>query len=190
MDACDEVVVFDESSIEIMRRVFRLSDERLRVRPHDRTAALRPVRPARGGGLHIGLIGTLNHYKGADIANTLARFIADHGLGTPLTLVGSSIIPLADTITPLGPYEIPDLPKLIESHGITVFFICSIAPETFCYTLDEIMAMELPVVSFSLGAQGRRTAAYAHGTTLPPGAPIESVYRTLVAAHERAQGGH
>jgi glycosyltransferase involved in cell wall biosynthesis len=187
-DACDEVIVFDESAVDVLRRAFTLPDDRVRVRPHERTVALTPLRQSRRAPLHIGLIGTLNHCKGFDLVNELADHVSRTKPGTPITLVGSSVVPPAGNVSVLGAYEIRDLPEIITASGITVFLIASIVPETFCYTLDELMAMELPVVAFDLGAQGRRTAGYPHGTVLPAGCSIEEVYRAIAAAHARFYG--
>ena len=55
----------------------------------------------------------------------------------------------------------------MEKSGIQVVLFPSICPETFSFTLSEIFAMELPVVGYEIGAQGRRIADYKKGITVP-----------------------
>ena len=188
IDVCDQVVVFDESSLGVLNKGLHVPASRFVVRPHHRYVDLELVRYQQGVRMHVGVIGLLHHYKGIDKVNELASFIFDNTLDTPLSLVGTSPLHLTKNISVLGHYELNELPKIIKYHQITVFFIASIAPETFCYTLDELMAMNLPVVSYDLGAQGRRTAAYPLGMVIDQDAPIERVYEVLVAAHDRAYG--
>ena len=55
----------------------------------------------------------------------------------------------------------------MEKSGTQVVLFPSICPETFSFTLSEIFAMELPVVGYDVGAQGRRIASYEKGITVP-----------------------
>jgi len=185
LNICDEVVAFDSSSIDILGRVFSLPETRIRVRPHSRIVAFDPVCLKKPVRLHIGIIGTMNHYKGADLINELASYLDKSATDAALTLVGSSVVPLARRIKVLGAYDKDHLPEIVAAQKISVFFISSIAPETFCYTLDEVMAMQLPCVAFNLGAQGSRTSSYIHGLVLPAGCTIKEIYDGLVFAHAK-----
>jgi len=44
--------------------------------------------------------------------------------------------------------------------------IPSICPETFCYTAEEIMLMEMPLAVFDLGAPAERVRNYNKGLVI------------------------
>jgi len=58
------------------------------------------------------------------------------------------------------------IPKLVVENDIDLFFISSIWPETFSYTTQEVINMELPIACFNLGAQADRIGAYSKGLVL------------------------
>src|SRR5205814_9892192 len=59
-----------------------------------------------------------------------------------------------------GPYRHHELVDLIEAHRINLFFFPSVCPETFSYVTEEMIALEVPIVAFDLGAPGERLRGY------------------------------
>ena len=62
-----------------------------------------------------------------------------------------------------GKYKREDLPQIIKDEQIDIFLIPSIWPETFSYTAQEVMMMELPLMVFDLGAPAERVKKYTKG---------------------------
>jgi glycosyltransferase involved in cell wall biosynthesis len=62
-----------------------------------------------------------------------------------------------------GRYEREALPQLIKEHEIDIFLLPSICPETFSYTTQEIMMMDMPLMVFDLGAPAERIIDYNKG---------------------------
>jgi glycosyltransferase involved in cell wall biosynthesis len=52
---------------------------------------------------------------------------------------------------------------MIKDENIDIFMIPSIWPETFSYTTQEIMMMEMPLMVFNLGAPAERVKNYNNG---------------------------
>ena len=63
----------------------------------------------------------------------------------------------------MGKYTINTLKNLIEKNKITVLLFPSICVETFSYVVSEMIALDLPVVGFPIGAQGEKIANYKKG---------------------------
>jgi len=56
---------------------------------------------------------------------------------------------------------------LLEAMQPDCIFISSIAPETYCYTLDFPIEMKIPPVVFDLGAQSERVKPLGWGIVFP-----------------------
>jgi hypothetical protein len=185
LEACDQIIFFDESSAVLALRQYGSALNKIKIKPHKKAVQLKPVKRLFKPEFHIGFIGTLNLYKGAARINQLAEYIECYQLETPMTLVGSSSIWLHPNITSLGKYDNQHLSQIIEISKISVFLVASIAPETFCYALDELMSMRLPIVAFDLGAQGRRTKLYSHGKVIPLDSTPGQIYNHLALLHSK-----
>jgi glycosyltransferase involved in cell wall biosynthesis len=178
----DTVTLFDPSALEILRRAHPpLRPGQYRVEPHvlSHFHCESPLELPRQ--LHIGVLGTLTEAKGANVLNALARHIRHLRRHIPISVIGRSLVPLDPTIQVLGAYDIHSLTGIVGHQHISVFFMASIIPETFSYTLSEAMAMGLPIVAFDLGAQGRRVRAYHKGRVIPPGASPGDILLALDA---------
>ena len=58
------------------------------------------------------------------------------------------------------------LPSLLIEHDIDILFIPSICPETFSYTAEEAMQMNMPVAVFDIGAPAERVRKYPKGLVI------------------------
>ena len=56
--------------------------------------------------------------------------------------------------------------KLVLENEIDVIFIPSIWPETYSYTTQEAIEMEMPVVCLNIGAQAERVSEYNMGRVI------------------------
>ena len=58
----------------------------------------------------------------------------------------------------------------------------SIYPETFSYVVHELMAMDLPIAAFNIGAPAEKLRHYAHGLLLFSRQP-EDILADLIQFH-------
>lgn len=157
----DEIIAFSEASLKLVRRVHALDARKTTLAPHAPLAALAPLaRGESGRYLTIGVPGHITLHKGARIVGDLARLLAD---SERIVVLGEYEGRSHAKILATGPYRREDLPALCVKYEIDVMLVPSVWPETFCYTAQEAMQMNLPLVVFPLGAQAERTKNYARG---------------------------
>lgn len=191
----DEIRCFSNSSRALLLRGHPQCDPaRISVVPHrlEHVPSRKPVLQD-GGGPVIGVIGHISYHKGAQVVSALANHIALSGVSSRIVVIGTIELELpADIATVTGPYSHDDLPALVERYGVNVGFFPSICPETFSYVTEEMMAMELPILAFSLGAPGERVSAYQRGMVIPVGTPdsILAAVEILYKAHILNGYGH
>lgn len=185
LDLSDEIRFFDASGPEILRRALDVPAEACTLAPHVRRMKVRQANAGSGARLTIGVLGTLTYAKGVDVVNALADYIRREGRDSEIVLIGAARAAVDPALRVHGAYRAESLPDLAEAHGVNVVFICSVVPETFCFTLDEAMAMRLPVVAFDLGAQGNRLRRYDRGMVVPPEASIEEIHEALSLCRRR-----
>jgi len=115
----------------------------------------------------VGVLGGINYVKGSHIIKQMVQLIERDNLDINIVVIGDiteSIRSKHFTVT--GRYELDKLPQIIQEHDIDVFLIPSIWPETFSYTTQEIIMMELPLMVFDLGAPAERVKKYDKGYIL------------------------
>jgi glycosyltransferase involved in cell wall biosynthesis len=147
-----------------------LNQNKVVLRPHKFSKSyLRPIKESKNESfINIAVIGGINYAKGGDIANSLFQLINREGLqGISLSIIGESGINYPDTnLLVTGRYSRDTLVTTVETLGINIFLMPSIWPETYSYVTDEMIAMNLPIVCFNVGAQAERVADYAKGLVL------------------------
>ncbi len=177
LESADEILCFSESSKKLILRAYpRLS--RIKVRPHI-VPSLRKLSPSeKGDMIIIGIPGRIHYPKGSRIIEGMAREIRKRGLkNVKIIIIGE----LADInlsgreIEITGAYLREALPEIIDEKNVNIIFIPSIWPETFSYTTEEAMLMELPVAVFNLGAPAERVRGYAKGLVIEEIDPVKAL---------------
>ena len=188
-DIADTLTFFDASAISIVRKAFNIEDRKIRVIPHTTHYFKCQKNIGLSGPLHIGVLGTLTKIKGSHVIQDLYDHIQRNKLHIPITVVGSSLVPLSDGINIHGQYDPDDLIKIIQHRKINMILMPSIVPETFSYTLSEAMEMKLPIVAFDIGAQGNRVKGYKLGKVISVDSSsstlLEALQSTLTFAQEQ-----
>jgi glycosyltransferase involved in cell wall biosynthesis len=169
LESAEAIMAFSQSSVEILRRAYPGVDPaRIVVRPHFVDVRnLRPVRPAFGDALVIGVIGQISAAKGAVMLQQMAQRIREKSLPIRIVVLGTmDQHHLDDGIHVTGEYDKSDLPQLLEQHEVGVCMLPSVCAETFSYVTAEIMAMRMPLAVFPLGAPAERARQYDRGLVI------------------------
>ncbi|RLA71961.1 MAG: hypothetical protein DRG30_07930 [Epsilonproteobacteria bacterium] len=170
LESASEILCFSYSSKDILQKAYPLLDEaNIIVKPHS-VEPLEPVVTApnkSGDEIVIGILGGINYSKGSKVIQNLTEEIDKRELPIRVVLIGEiSDLIRSKSFQATGRYKRDDLPKLVEELGIDIFFIPSIWPETFSYTTQEVMMMDMPLMVFDLGAPAERVKKYDKGIVL------------------------
>ena len=168
LENCTEIIAFSNDSKEIIEKAFGKLDN-ISVIPHEIDYI--PVvnkKCKTTETLNIGLLGVLTKHKGRLIVRELIKIIEDKKLPIRVTLIGSSSKEIESNLyKETGAYTRDSIPRLILENDIDIFLIPSIWPETFSYTTEEIMHMQMPVMCFDIGAPAERVKRYDKGYIIP-----------------------
>ena len=185
LHTADEVRFFSESTREHFLRAYpTLPRDRLTVIPHksDYVPARLPRLDAQAP-LVIGVLGEISVHKGAAILKEMVRLLDETGANVRIVVLGTLHAALkSERLTVTGAYDRAHLVEMIEANGINMFLFPSIWPETFSYVVAELIALDLPVVAFDLGAPGERLRAYPRARMCGE-VSAAAALATLVAFH-------
>lgn len=174
LDLADRHVFFSRSSLATMRRAFALRDDRVRIIPHlaDHVTVSPLPPPAPGPVMRVAVVGGINLAKGAQILEAMVRLAEGNRLPVCFELFGN-IDRLIDSpcFHDNGAYEPDRLAPLVAGRGCHAIFLPSIWPETYCYVLDEVIGLGLPVGVFDLGAPAERIRHWPNGFVVAPVTP-------------------
>ncbi len=118
--------------------------------------------------LNVAFVGWLTYLKGSDIAklviqNSNPREYSFH-------LFGLSDDPFFNQNTKNyqyhGEYKRENLAHLLRKNKIDVVCLLTRCPESYCYTLSEVLSAGIPVIGFDIGAIGERIKRLNVGWTI------------------------
>ena len=164
------ILCFSQSSKEILLKAYPdLQNRNIEVIPHkvNDIAPLSPATKEEETPLRVGILGAINYAKGAAIIKEMVSLIDSNNLDIEIVVIGEITEQInSEHFTVTGKYKREMLPELIRHYHIDLFFIPSIWPETFSYTTEEIMQMQLPLMVFDIGAPAERVRHYGKGSVI------------------------
>ena len=170
LELSDKILCFSNSSKDILTKAYNDIDiSKIEVIPHKAQQILEPIsiEKRENKSITIGVLGAISRAKGANIIKELVDRIDRDNLDIKVVLIGEISTPIdSPSFTITGRYQRDRLPKLIEKHKVDIFLIPSIWAETFSYTTQEIMMMDMPLMVFNLGAPAERVKNYSKGVIL------------------------
>lgn len=114
--------------------------------------------------INIAFVGYLQQHKGSNIITDL---INDNQYNITYHLFGTSdnndLMKNKDNYIYHGVYNRYDLPKMLNENDIDLVLMISTCPETYNYTLSEVLLAKIPVLCFNLGAIANRVKKYGIG---------------------------
>jgi len=181
LEKSKHVLCFSNASKEILLKAYpNLVSKKIEVIPH----TVNPIAPIQieriaTENITVGVLGAINYAKGSQIIKHMIQSIERENLDIKLVLVGEMSEDIkSDHFYVTGRYTREELPAIIKDKKIDIFLIPSIWPETFSYTTQEIIMMELPLMVFNLGAPAERVAHYDKGYIIDD-VSAEGVLNTL-----------
>jgi len=164
------ILVFSNASKVLMQKAYpELEENKFRLIPH-KVEDIKPLQlPEKGADepFVIAILGGINYSKGASVIKELVELIEQEGLNINVVVIGEITEQISSKhFKVTGRYERSKLPSLIHENRVDTFLIPSIWPETFSYTSEEVMKMELPLMVFDIGAPAERVKEYKKGTII------------------------
>ena len=161
------ILLFSNASKALLQKVYpEIKESQLKLLPH-RVEDLKPLQMLQKSAQEpfvIGILGGINYSKGAAIVKELVALIEQQRLNIDIVVIGEITEMISSRhFKVTGRYDRTKLPKLIQNYKIDLFLIPSIWPETFSYTSEEVMQMELPLMVFNIGAPAERVKEYPKG---------------------------
>ena len=171
LEKSDNIICFSDSSRSIVEKAYQTVSGKISVVPHEVDWIPSHI-PASDFSLpmHIGVVGGINYVKGLDVVIDMVKYIRKNNKNIKVTVLGNvdAVLPI-NGLQVTGSYEKNALPGLIEKHGINLFFLPSIWPETFSYVTSELIVMKIPLACFDLGAPAERVSEYEFGRIIEMG---------------------
>ena len=129
---------------------------------------------------NIAFVGAIGNHKGSNILVNLSKKL--HFTKIILHLIGNLDRPLKQNrhYVDHGEYKRKELTKLIHKHDIDLACLFSIWPETYSYTLTEIIACGIPVIAFDFGAVAERIKKYNLGYVIPLTNNLSTIKKEII----------
>ena len=188
-DDASKIICFSNSSKKIIQKVFtEIKSDIIEVIPHTLPTPIE-TKPhlSTNNELHVGVLGTINTHKGALVVKSIVDYFVAKNYGR-ITIIGSlhDIEINSTRFNQTGNYNQQNLPELIQKSGINVFLFPSVWPETFSYVTDELIAMDVPVVAYNIGAPAERISNYKNGVLVDINSSINSIVETLETLKDKS----
>jgi GT2 family glycosyltransferase/glycosyltransferase involved in cell wall biosynthesis len=167
---CDCIHCFSEDGKAHMLKAYPELNS-ITIIPHavDYIAKLPAKTVKRTHTINVGIIGAIGEVsKGGFIIRELIELVEKKKCDICIKFIGyADDIRKYPGLTQTGEYTPFELPHLILEHDIDIAVCASICPETFSYTVQEAIEMDIPIVCFDLGAPAERVSKYEKGIIAP-----------------------
>ncbi|OYR18959.1 glycosyltransferase [Brucella thiophenivorans] len=142
------------------------------IEPHLRDCAANLTFTGRrlGGKYKIGLIGALGTHKGSMLLLEVAQLAKKKSLDLEFIVVGytdrDDELERVGNVKITGSYDDSELDGILAKENPDIFWMASIWPETFSYTLSEVLTHGRWPVAFDFGAIAQRIKTLGFGSVL------------------------
>lgn len=184
----NKINAFSNSSKEIFKEYYPQFADKVVVTPHAldyiNCGKLKKIPAA----FNIGIFGLIyGPDKGCDVVHSFLDFSRNKDYQIYINGdLNESCKVEADNIHYMGRYKVSELDKIIEEQGISAVLFPSICPETFSYTVSELIHVGIPVACFNLGAQAEKIKGYKYGEIIKDYSN-QAVLEALKAAYKKGQ---
>lgn len=179
---------FSQSSKEIFSDFYPEFSEKVKVTPH----SLDYIKCGKVDKLLqkfcVGIFGLI---YGADKGCNIVKQFLEYSKNKDYQIfingdINNSCKVYAENIHYMGRYDVNKLDKIITEQGISTVLFPSICPETFSYTVSELIHVGVPIACFNLGAQAEKVSSYKFGEIISSD-NNESIFNSLYNAYLKGQ---
>lgn len=180
----DEIRCFSKSSKDLLLNAYpTISESKITILPHDMSyCKFSPITIYKRK-LKIGIVGAITSTaKGGDVLKSFLDYLRKEQKSTTATIIGTCAKKFqikATNIKYLGTYKQEMLEEILLKEEINAIFFPSVCPETFSYLVSELITMNIPIVSFNIGAQGEKILNYKKGMLLSISASASEIFDAL-----------
>lgn len=183
LSTVNQIYCFSNDSYNHISKIYPDIKDICIIKPHKVKTNLARVRDyidfSRNKVITVAVLGAIDYPKGRSILQGLAEQQFFRAKKFNLVLIGYADVPSIRNCQITGKYNTVELPDIVKNLNVDLFVIPSICPETFCYTADEVMKMNLPLVCFNIGAPPERIVNYEHGFICDE-LTVESLYNKII----------
>ena len=178
IDYVDEFRCFSKYSKEVFENIFPELAAKMTLVPHKFVPFKNTI--------NVAVIGTIVRHKGAGVLEELVDYFDSNNIwDVKIFIIGGYYGKLEKSkkVKILGNYERENLPAILKEQNIDIIFIPSVMGETFCYTAQEAVNTEYPVLCFNIGGQAEQIKQYDKGRILGCKNPA-SVYNAICEVYK------
>lgn len=190
--ACDEYRFFSEDTIRNFTKIYSLDRKKIRLVPHTLlegglSSAHWTYNPkALFARFTVLVLGVILKHKGSEFVRDLAGVLSKTHSDIRIVILGEYLEKVTTpNITVTGRYDSERLPELMRMFEPNCALLPSVWPETFSYTVHELMQFGLPIISFDLGAQAEALKSYKRGVIVPE-MSVESLHDAVSRLYDEA----
>lgn len=182
-----EIICFSQSSKDIVIKAYPSIDPKnIKVIPHSMDYCnFEPINITAPKKIILGIVGSITAVaKGSLVIEDL--IVYNNKLPVEIVIVGD--FPIKNKhVKIIGKYNLSNLPDILIDNKINVVLFPSIWPETFSYLVSELIMLNIPIVSFNLGAQAEKIKKYKYGLVCNS---LESkdIYNSILSLYKQAFG--
>lgn len=184
----NKINAFSNSSKEIFKEYYPQFADKVVVTPHAldyiNCGKLKKI-PST---FNIGIFGLIyGADKGCDVVHSFLEFSQNKDYQIYINGdLNEECKVEAENIHYMGRYKVSELDKIIMEQGISAVLFPSICPETFSYTVSELIHVGVPLAGFNLGAQAEKIKEYKYGEIIKENSN-EEIFKALKKAYQKGQ---
>lgn len=161
----DEIRCFSESSLSIMLKAYpQIKTNKCSIIPHEIKHIFKAIENSESLPLCIGFVGVVSsEIKGKNVVKNVIKKFGDN---IPIRIIGASFwkfLLIKKKVKYLGKYKHDKLRDILIKEKVSLIVFPSKVPETFSYTISELIECNLPIVCFDYGAQAEKIKKYSKG---------------------------
>ena len=179
----DEFIFFSNYTKELVTKIYPITKNG-KVIYHSSTLsknATHYIAPENSDSINIGFVGRYDVPKGAKYFEELMDLLKKEYNVKPL-IIGPSAKETEFEAT--GYYDKEELGKILTEKKINFVVFPSICNETFSYVVQELMLLNVPIVSFKCGGHAERVTKYSLGE-LADETSVDSLYSASLKMIEK-----
>jgi glycosyltransferase involved in cell wall biosynthesis len=167
LSSVKNILCFSQDSVNHLVKIYPLLSNKIEIKPHKVktkiTSFNSKVSLVNKDKINVAVLGAINYQKGRGIIQELVKLQLFSKKIFNLIIIGYADVSFINNCVIHGKYDPEVLSELVKKYKVDIFIIPSIWPETFCYTAEEVMMLEFPLISFNIGAHAERIINYEHG---------------------------